>query len=41
MPRINGFDLYRYFKKSDACVKVCLLTAFQIYVKSLRRYFPK
>ncbi|HEY6757760.1 MAG TPA: response regulator [Nitrososphaera sp.] len=41
MPTINGFDLYRQLKKSDTDVKVCFLTAFQIYYEEFRMLFPK
>jgi DNA-binding response OmpR family regulator len=41
MPRINGFDLYRQLKKRDTDVKVCFLTAFQIYYEEFRMLFPK
>nr|MDQ3969060.1 response regulator [Thermoproteota archaeon] len=37
MPRINGFDLYRQLKKRDTDVKVCFLTAFQIYYEEFRK----
>jgi two-component system, OmpR family, response regulator ChvI len=40
MPRINGFDLYRQLKKKDTSVKVCFLTAFQIYYEEFRKMFP-
>jgi len=40
MPRINGFDLYRQLKKMDTSVKVCFLTAFQIYYEEFRKMFP-
>jgi DNA-binding response OmpR family regulator len=40
MPRINGFDLYRQLKKRDISVKVCFLTAFQIYYEEFRKMFP-
>jgi DNA-binding response OmpR family regulator len=40
MPRINGFDLYRQVKKRDTDVKVCFLTAFQIYYEEFRKMFP-
>jgi DNA-binding response OmpR family regulator len=40
MPRINGFDLYRQLKKKDTGVKVCFLTAFQIYYEEFRKMFP-
>jgi two-component system, OmpR family, response regulator ChvI len=40
MPRINGFDLYRQLKQRDTGVKVCFLTAFQIYYEEFRKMFP-
>ncbi|MDQ5842210.1 MAG: response regulator [Thermoproteota archaeon] len=40
MPRINGFNLYRQLKKKDTGVKVCFLTAFQIYYEEFRKLFP-
>ena len=40
MPRINGFNLYRQLKKRDTGVKVCFLTAFQIYYEEFREMFP-
>jgi DNA-binding response OmpR family regulator len=40
MPRINGFDLYREMKKRDSGVRVCFLTAFEIYYEEFRKLFP-
>src|SRR5919197_2613766 len=40
MPKISGFELYRELKKIDAGVKVCFLTAFEIYYEEFRRMFP-
>lgn len=40
MPKLNGFDLYRELKKKDAGVKVCFLTAFEIYYDEFRKMFP-
>ena len=40
MPRLNGFDLYRELKKKDENVKVCFLTAFEIYYEEFRKMFP-
>ncbi|HEX7032308.1 MAG TPA: response regulator [Nitrososphaera sp.] len=40
MPKLNGFDLYRELKKKDASVKVCFLTAFEIYYDEFRKMFP-
>ena len=40
MPKLNGFDLYRELKKKDDSVKVCFLTAFEIYYEEFRKMFP-
>jgi DNA-binding response OmpR family regulator len=40
MPKLNGFDLYRELKKRDAAVKVCFLTAFEIYYEEFKKMFP-
>jgi DNA-binding response OmpR family regulator len=40
MPIINGFDLYRELKKRDNSVRVCFLTAFEIYYEEFRKLFP-
>ena len=40
MPRINGFDLYRELKKKQGSIKVCFLTAFEIYYEEFRKIFP-
>lgn len=40
MPNINGFDLYRELKKKDRSVRVCFLTAFEIYYEEFRKMFP-
>jgi response regulator RpfG family c-di-GMP phosphodiesterase len=40
MPKINGFELYRELKKIDVGVKVCFLTAFEIYYEEFRKMFP-
>ena len=40
MPKINGFELYRELRKRDSKVKVCFLTAFEIYYEEFRKMFP-
>jgi YesN/AraC family two-component response regulator len=40
MPKLNGFDLYREIRKKDSNVKVCFLTAFEIYYEEFRKMFP-
>jgi CheY-like chemotaxis protein len=41
MPEMNGFELFRNIKKKDGKVKVCFITAFEIYYDEFRRVFPK
>lgn len=41
MPKMNGFELYRKIRDSDTDVKVCFLTAFEVYYDEFRRVFPK
>ena len=36
MPNMNGFELYRKIRKVDEKVRVCFLTASEIYHESLR-----
>ena len=40
MPKLNGFELYRELKKIDSAIKVCFLTAFEIYYEEFRKMFP-
>ncbi|MCI0561579.1 MAG: response regulator [Nitrososphaera sp.] len=40
MPKINGFDLYRELKKRDEKVRVCFLTAFEVYHEEFSKMFP-
>jgi DNA-binding response OmpR family regulator len=39
MPKMNGFELYKELEKIDA-VKVCFITAFEVYYEALREVFP-
>ena len=41
MPGINGFELYRQIRKIDDKVKVCFLTASEMYYEEFRKeLFP-
>jgi DNA-binding response OmpR family regulator len=41
MPGINGFELYRHIKRIDDKVKVCFLTASEMYYEEFRKeLFP-
>jgi two-component system, OmpR family, response regulator ChvI len=41
MPKMNGFELYKEMAKTDNKVKVCFMTAFEIYRDEFKRLFPK
>jgi CheY-like chemotaxis protein len=46
MPKMNGFELYREIKKImkdqiDNNVKVCFITAYEVYYEQLKEEFPK
>ena len=41
MPKISGFELYRKIREVDPKVRVCFLTAFEVYFDEFRRIFPK
>ncbi|HKU49067.1 MAG TPA: response regulator [Nitrososphaera sp.] len=40
MPVLNGFELYRELKKKDGRIKVCFITAFEVYYDEFKRLFP-
>ena len=40
MPKMNGFELYQQLKNLDDKVKVCFITAYEIYYRALRDLFP-
>ena len=40
MPKMNGFELYKEIEKVDGVVKVCFITAFEVYYEALREVFP-
>ena len=37
MPKMDGFELYDELKKKDTAVKVCFLTASELYYEEFRR----
>ena len=39
MLNINGFELYREIRKIDERVKVCFITAFEVYHEELKKKF--
>ncbi|WP_415280726.1 response regulator [Candidatus Nitrososphaera sp. FF02] len=40
MPKMNGFELFKEIKKKDENVKVCYLTAFEVYYEEFKKAFP-
>lgn len=40
MPKMNGFELYKEIQKKDSMVKVCYLTAFEVYYEEFKKAFP-
>ena len=41
MTPINGFELYRRLQNVDKKLRVCFITAFEIYFDEFKRVFPK
>ena len=39
MPNMNGFELYREIRKIDERVKICFITAFEVYHEELKKKF--
>jgi len=39
MPNMNGFELHREIRKIDEKVKVCFITAFEVYHEELKKKF--
>ena len=41
MPKMNGFELYSNLQQIDHNVKICFITAFELYFDEFRNMFPK
>jgi DNA-binding response OmpR family regulator len=41
MPKMNGFELYSRLQQIDHNVKICFITAFELYFDEFRNMFPK
>ena len=41
MPKMNGFELFRELRARDNKIKVCFITAFEVYYDEFWRVFPK
>jgi DNA-binding NtrC family response regulator len=40
MPHMNGFELYQRLHRVDHACKVCFMTAFETYYRTLKEFFP-
>lgn len=40
MPKMDGFELYQELQKIDSKVKMCFMTAFEVYYEALKELFP-
>jgi DNA-binding NtrC family response regulator len=40
MPRLNGFKLFQKIRKKDDKVKVCFMTAFELYYEAMVERYP-
>ena len=40
MPRMDGFQLYKRLKEIDSGIKICFMTAFDIYPSEFQKVFP-
>jgi len=44
MPEMSGFEFYRELQKKiehDSKIKICFITAFEIYFETLKKEFPE
>ena len=41
MPKMNGFELYNRLQQINHKVKICFVTAFELYFDEFQRMFPK
>ena len=40
MPKINGFELHKKLSNKDKNVKVCYMTAYELYYDALKKDYP-
>jgi DNA-binding response OmpR family regulator len=40
MPKMNGFELYKKLREKDTKFKICFITSFEIYYKSILEEHP-
>lgn len=40
MPKMNGLELYERIKEIDGNVRVCFITAYELYYEALKAQYP-
>lgn len=40
MPSMNGFELYKKLRERDSKIKICFITAFEMYEEEFKKLFP-
>lgn len=41
MPKMDGFELYEQLQNIDGRVKICFMTAYEVYSEALKELFPE
>jgi DNA-binding NtrC family response regulator len=41
MPKMDGFELYEQLQNIDSRVKICFMTAYEVYTEALKELFPE
>ena len=41
MPKMDGFKLYEELQNIDGRVKICFMTAYEVYSEALKELFPE
>jgi len=41
LPKMNGFQLFREIRSVDPRIRVCFITAFEVYYDEFKKVFPK
>jgi DNA-binding NtrC family response regulator len=41
MPKMDGFELYEELQNIDGRVKICFMTAYEVYSEALKELFPE
>jgi two-component system, OmpR family, response regulator ChvI len=40
MPKMDGFELYEQLQNIDGRVRICFMTAYEVYTEALKELFP-